>query len=151
MQRSYFCPWRGVLWSVLAFALMCSSGCSRNANSSSSASNCDDAHLNATASQGYALLNSGDLYKAHLVGHELMTMGHACGNTEVAVSSTIQGEYIMAYIGYERGDRAQSTRYTTMGMNALEILKQHRSENPAYAELYDQMQPRFAALDVRLR
>ena len=139
-----------MLLPALVFALLCCFGCSRSADSSSTSPNCDDSHLNAAASQGYALLNSGDLYKAHLVGHELMTMGQACGETDVAVSSTIQGEYIMAYVGYRLGDRVQSSRYTTMGMNALEIVKQHTSQSPAYAELYEQMQPRFLALQVRL-
>lgn len=135
---------------VFALALCCVA-CSHDADSKSASSSCDDAHLNAAANQGYALLKSGNLYKAHLVGHELMTMGHVCGDTEVAVSSTIEGEYIMAYVGFKLGDRVQSSRYTMMGINALEIVKQHASEDPAYAELYRQMQPRFLALQVGLR
>ncbi len=143
-------PKMRLFFSVCLLALCCVA-CSHNVGSRSAGSTCDDTHLNAAANQGYALLKSGDLYKAHLVGHELMTMGHACGDTEVAVSSTIQGEYIMAYVGFKLGDRVQTSRYITMGMNALEIVKQHTAEDPAYAELYRQMQPRFLALQVGLR
>jgi hypothetical protein len=126
-------------------------GCTGNRQAGDASGDCSDAHLNAVANQGYALVSSGDLYRAHLVGHELVTMGQACGQNDVGTSAGIQGEYILAYVAYTRGARSQAVEYTQTGLAALDALKGSGSTSAQSVELYNAMEPRFLALQARLR
>jgi hypothetical protein len=134
---------------LLSISLLSSVACSRASRSDSAAAGCDANRVQAAVNQGYDLLNRGDWYKAHLVGHELMTMADVCGQNETGISALTQGLYIRAYVAYETRDAAQKAQFVDAGLRLLSEVKGHRSESRVLADLYDQMEPKFEELRMR--
>jgi hypothetical protein len=135
---------------LIAWVLLSLTACAHTTRSQSVSATCDGQKYQQLVSQGDDLLAKGQWYQAHLVGHALISIGGSCDQGEIAVPATIHGLYIRAVVARETRD-PQAVGFVNLGLTDLATLKQHSSESPAYANLYDEMEPKFLELQGQLR